>query len=86
MPITFCRHEQGSLDVKMANKARPGSLVRLAPQSQTAPKNDTDDGQSIDDRFRAALRRGETSGDFVVLDDQGNEIVGALPSKSIFDI
>lgn len=71
----------------MANKMRPNGLFRSAPQSQPAPKSEAaENEQSIDDRFRAALRRGETSGDFVVLDDQGNEIVGALPSKSIFDI
>ena len=70
----------------MANKNNPGALLQPAPQARPALKNDViENGREIDDRFREALRRGETSGDFVVLDEHGNEIVGALSSKAIFD-
>ena len=71
---------------------RPAPAVpRIAPAAE-APPAEGDQlahelaGREIDARFREALQRGETSGDIVVLDDQGNEIVGALSSKTIFDL
>jgi len=71
----------------MANKTRLSGLLRPTPQAQPAPRNEeAEDEQSIDDRFREAIRLGKTSGDFVVLDEHGDEIVGAFPSKSIFDV
>lgn len=40
----------------------------------------------LEARFRDALARGEISGDFVMLDENGNEIKDALPRKTIFDL
>ena len=67
------------------------TVLRSAPEAE-APPAEGDQlarelaGREIDARVREALQRGETSGDVVVLDDQGNEIVGALSSKTIFDL
>lgn len=80
----------------MANKICSSSMLRSAPTAPLAPENEAvytehdqaareQAGRETDDRFREALRRGETSGDFVVLDEHGNEIIDALPSKTIFD-
>lgn len=68
----------------------PAALVRPGQTDEETPKmaeqaNRECAGREIDARFREALRRGETSGDFVILDEEGDEIIDALPSKSIFD-
>lgn len=71
---------------------RPASTVPRSASEAESPPVEGDQlareqaGREIDARFREALQRGETSGDVVVLDDQGNEIVGALSSKTIFDL
>lgn len=80
----------------MANKIHLSSMLRPAPTAPLAPENEAvytehdqltreQAGREIDDRFREALRRGETSGDVVFLDEQGNEVKGALSDKTIFD-
>ena len=84
------------MDVAIANKIQPGSLVQSVLEGYPVSGNEEVGkridqmprelkGHDIDERFREALRRGETSGDFVILDEYGNEIVNALPSKSICD-
>jgi len=70
----------------MANKAKSGSLFRPVTQPRPAPKIDEiEDRLSRDEHFRIAIQRGDTNGDVVSLDRQGNEIRGALSNKTIFD-
>jgi len=80
----------------MAKKTLSSSLIHPTRQALPAPEDEatyaeTDQftreqaGREIDARFREALRRGDTRGDVVFLDEQGNEIKNALSSKTIFD-
>lgn len=52
-------------------------------------KRQTDTGETapddLDERFREAIQRGDTSGDVVIPDEQGIEIKNAPACKTIFD-
>jgi len=79
----------------MANKATLGPSLRsvpLSPHSAEDREGQASNGYTgetapddLDERFREAVQGGDTNGDVVFLDAQGNEIKGALCSKSIFD-
>lgn len=62
------------------------------PEQEALPLQRTTDrltnelaGQELEARFRDALALGEISGDCVKLDENGNEIKDAFPTKTIFD-